>query len=81
VGSGRGDCVAVGRAARRHERRARYPNRHRPRDETAEHDGLIARLGEHETTMRAAAKARLVDDLADEPEGRSDLTIPALVTP
>ena len=52
-----------------------------PRDETAEHDGLIARLAEHEATMRAAAKARLVDDLADELEGRSDLTIPALVTP
>ena len=41
----------------------------------------IARLAEHETTMRAAAKASLVDDLAGELEGRSDLTIRALVPP
>ena len=35
----------------------------------------------HETTMRAAAKACVVDDLAGESEGRPNLTIPALVTP
>jgi hypothetical protein len=52
-----------------------------PVDAAAYVDGQIAQLAEYEGTMRTAAKARLVDDLAGELEGRPDLTIPALMTP